>query len=64
MSETMCERCRQPAVGVMFTKGAAEDLALCKRCGLAPEFRGWASQSFTTADSPVGRMIRARVKGV
>jgi hypothetical protein len=57
-----CKECGNPAVGVMFTKGNPDDVALCKPCGRKPKYDGWNSQSLNTANSPTGLMIRNMVK--
>ena len=58
-----CKECGQPAIGIVFIKGVAEDVALCKKCSHTPKYKAWQSQTFNTADSPTGRMIRDMVKG-
>jgi hypothetical protein len=59
-----CKACGGPAIGIVFTKGNPADVPLCKKCGRAPEYKGWMSQSFSTANSATGQMIRANLKGV
>ena len=61
--EARCAECSKSAVGVMFTAGVPQDVPLCRKCGNAPKYAGWKSQSLTTAASATGRMIRSTVKG-
>lgn len=58
-----CTECGKPAIGIVFTKGVAEDVPLCKKCSNTPKYAAWQSQTFNTANSPTGLMIRNLVKG-
>jgi hypothetical protein len=58
-----CKECGKPAIGIVFTKGVAEDVALCKKCSHTPQYAGWDSQTFNAANSPTGLMIRNMIKG-
>jgi hypothetical protein len=58
--ETTCKECGKPAIGIAFTRGS-DDVAVCKSHANTT-YKGWRSQTLSTAASPMGRIIRSRVQ--